>query len=143
MKYYELTYLIKADLTEEKAKALQEKIISLVQEEGGILNEANSPLKRKLAYPIKKEGQAYLATLKFQLKPDRLVSLEKKIESEKEILRYLILTKKKAEVVPEAVKAIPVSRKGEKAPSIPSVKQAPKKVELKEIEKKLEEILKE
>jgi ribosomal protein S6 len=142
MRYYELTYLIKAELTEEKAKEFQEKIISLIQEEGGILNEANSPFKRKLAYPIKKEGQAHLATLYFQLKADKLASLEKKVESEKEILRYLILTKKKAEVIPEAAKAIPAIRKEGEAP-VPSAKKAPKKVELKEIEKKLEEILKE
>ena len=34
MKFYELTYLISPDLSEEEIKVLQEKVTSLIQEEG-------------------------------------------------------------------------------------------------------------
>lgn len=132
MKSYELTYLILSELSEEKIKSLEEKINSLIQEEGGILGEINSPTKRKLAYSINKKDEAYLANLNFQIKPGGLNILEKKLRAEGEILRYLILTKRalKEEVKPKLSKVFP--RK---------TLEGKPKVELKEIEKKLEEIL--
>jgi len=130
MKFYELTYLISPELSEEEIRTLQEKINSLIQEEGGVLSEVNSVVRKTLAYPIEKKRVAYLAILSFQLDPERLGSLEKKIKAESGILRYLILTKK----LPKRVAAMPVKK--------PRKITKPKpKVELKEIEKKLEEIL--
>lgn len=138
MKNYELTYLISPELSEEEARAFQEKIISLIKEKGGVLNEANSPIKKRLAYQIKKQGQAYLAILNFQLNPEELAGLEKKIKLENKILRYLILTKKVTKIIPKAVRVRPVTKKLKE-----TVSEKEKKVELKEIEKKLEEILSE
>jgi len=137
MKTYELTYLIAGDISGETAKEIQGKVASFIQEEGGVLLEENSLLKRKLAYPIKKstlptqQSQAYLAFLNFQIQPENLTNLEKKLKAEGQILRYLILVKKKVKAIPEAVKISPKK--------VPVGKE--KKVELKEIEKKLEEIL--
>ena len=131
MKDYELTYLISAELSNEEVTSFQEKIVSFIQNEGGILIEKIAPLKKALSYPIKKQIQAYLAVLNFQLNPEKLADFEKKIKAEDQILRYLILIKPKIEVV----KAVPKKFVPKKAPE--------KKVELKEIEKKLEEILKE
>ena len=137
MKSYELTYLISADLTEEEAKQFQDKVTSLIQAEGGILAAGSTILRKKLAYPIKKQTQAFLAILTFQLEPIKLIDLEKKLKLENQMLRYLILIK-------PPVKEMPARRK--KVPEIVPKKPFPpseKKVELKEIEKKLEEILKE
>lgn len=136
MKNYELTYLISADLSEEEVKVFSQKITSLIQEEEGILSRINPPIRKKLAYPIKKQIQAYLASLIFQLNPEKLAILEKKLKSENQILRYLILTKKEFKIVPKAAEIFPISKKPRKA-----VLKKEKKVELKEIEKKLEEIL--
>lgn len=133
MKEYELTYLISSELSEEKAKEFQNKITSFVQEEGGVLAGENLLLKRSLAYPIKKETRAYLAVLNFQISPEKLAGLEKKLKLEKQIIRYLLLIKAK-------LKKIRAMRR-KFIPKIAPEKE--KKAELKEIEKKLEEILKE
>jgi len=130
MKYYELTYLISPDLSEEEAKSCQEKIISLIQEVGGTLGEVKTPVRKKMAYPVRKKSSngAYLSTLNFHLDPEKLGSLEKKLKSEQKILRYLILKKKILKKIPEIL--------------IEKPKRIVRpKVELKEIEKKLEEIL--
>jgi small subunit ribosomal protein S6 len=127
MKQYELTYLITPDITEEQAKDFQNKVITSLQEEGGILTEAGVIFKKKLAYPIKKNLQAYLAVLTFQLDAGKLANLEKNLKAESQILRYIILTK------------TPVKEKLVRIKKAPPPKE--KKVELKEIEKKLEEIL--
>jgi len=94
MKLYELTYLISPDLSEEEIKEFQKKIVSLIKEKGGILNEVGLIIKQTLAYPIKKFSQAYLTTLNFQLEAEKISDLEKKFRTENFILRYLIFSKK-------------------------------------------------
>jgi small subunit ribosomal protein S6 len=134
MNNYELTYLISPELSEEEAKNIQEKTISLLQKEGGALNEVKLPIKKKLAYLIKKQREAFLCDFNFYLEPEKLGGLEKVLKSEKKILRYLILAKPKIKITKVRKRQIKV---------ISNVPAKEKKVELKEIEKKLEEILKE
>ena len=134
MHFYELAYLISPELPEEELKSLQEKINSLIQKGAGVLNEIKLPIKKKLAYPIKKQREAFLINFNFYLEPEKLGSLEKELKSEKKILRYLILARPKSKIA-----------KVRKRPAkvIPKIPAKEKKVELKEIEKKLEEILRE
>lgn len=127
MKTYEFTYLIKPNLLKEDINSLQETIKSFIKEEEGSIVRINPPLKKNLAYPIKKNKDAFLADLTFDLNPDKLDSLEKKIKSEKRIIRYLLLKKK---LLKKKLKVRATRKPQPKA-----------KVELKEIEKKLEEIL--
>lgn len=132
MKYYELTYLISAHLSQEELKKVTEKINSLIQKEGGFLDELKNPFQQKLAYPIKKEERAYLSSLTFHLLPEKLKNLENKLKTLPEILRFLLLTKKVEKIEISTKKILPKIKKPQKKE---------KKVELEEIEKKLEEIL--
>lgn len=132
MQRYELTYLISDEIPEEEVKSLQNKVTSLIQEEGGFLDKENVFLRRKLAYPIKGRTQAYLTVSDFQLNPEKLADFEKKLKETAQIIRYLILIKKS----PRPMKISPRVRK-------PKEVTEEKKVELKEIEQKLEEILNE
>ena len=137
MKLYEFTYLISPESSEDDLKTLQEKINSLIQNEGGILDEVAAPLKKDLAYPIKKQTSAYLTTLVFRLSSEKLENLEKKIKAEDKILRYSVLIKPRVKEIPMRRKKLP--KKVEVFPK----KITKPKAELKEIEKKLEEILEE
>ncbi len=128
MRYYELAYLISPDLSEEDAKKLHQELISLIQEKGGLLDLLKDPEKINLSYPIQKREQAYLASIVFYLKPEEIQNFDKKLKSNSEILRFLLFIRKKPKT-PETKK--------EK----PKVKQPQKKAELKDIDKKLEEIL--
>ena len=137
MKHYELTYLISPELSKEEADSLSKEINSLIQEKQGILEKTIPVLKKQLAYPVKKKTIAHLASSFFQIKPEGLKELKKQIESEPKILRYLLLTttKAKLKIAPKTIRTPLVIKKTKEV--IPK-----KKVELKEIEKKLEEILK-
>ena len=139
MKLYELTCLLSPKLTEEELKNFSEKIFSFVQENEGIPTENLSAkekiAKKKLGSPIRKERQAYLNILNFYFDPQKIEKLKTKLNSENQILRYIILTKK----LPKKAK---ISRTLSQAPKIEKkVKTPSEKVDLKEIEKKLEEIL--
>ena len=132
MKLYELTYLISPDISEEELKIFQEKINSFLEEEGGKSEGLKLPIRKRLAYPIKKKNEAYLGILNFYLSPEKLEIFEKKLKKEPKILRYLLLKER----LPKKIE-IPRIRPKAKAPKV----KKEKKVELKEIEKKLEEIL--
>lgn len=147
MKHYELTCLVSPQLSEEEIKDFQEKISSFAREQGGILTSFNNKnaIKRKLGYPIKTKGrprlivkEAYLAILSFSLEPAKIVELDKKLKSETQIIRYLLLTKTPPKSKIEVPKILPKAQEART-----KGKPGEVKVELKEIEKKLEEILKE
>lgn len=123
MRTYELSYLIDPEISRQELADLTKKISDLIEKEGGQIQEKSLAFRRQLAYPIRKKNQAFLVSLDFYLEPSKIPFLEKKIKEEEKIFRYLIFSKKK--------KILPLIPK----------KIVKKKVELKELEKKLEEIL--
>jgi small subunit ribosomal protein S6 len=125
MRYYQLAYLLSPELKKEEIEKIQKDLTSFFEKEG-VLDKVEEPLKRTLFYPIKKKTEAFLGAIYFYLESEMIKELEKKLRGEEKILRYLIVSEK-------APKRIKVKKKIAK----------PKKVELKEIEKKIEEILKE
>lgn len=143
MKSYELAYLISSELSEEEARAFQERIISMVKDQGGTLEDVRNPLRRRLAYSIMKQTQAYLAFFVFKTSPEALADLEKKLKEEKQILRHLIVIKKPVKPIKERVRKIKPQPEGTAAfEENKEYTEKEKKVELEEIEEKLEEILK-
>jgi ribosomal protein S6 len=125
MRYYQLAYLLSPELKKEEVENIKKHLTTFFEKEG-ILDKVEEPLKRTLFYPIKKKTEAFLGTVYFYLDPEKIEGLEKKLKEEEKILRYLIVSEK-------APKKIKIEKKIKK----------PEKVELKEIEKKIEEILKE
>lgn len=148
MKFYEISYLVSPQSSLEELKSLEERISSLIQNEGGFLNEIQAPTKKNLAFSMKqiektktgvfsgskKQKEAFLSSLNFYLMPEKLVNLEKQLKNENQILRFLILSKKIIKKFEPGRKPIKMIEKKEE-------KTKKEKIELKDIEKKLEEIL--
>ncbi|TSC75349.1 MAG: 30S ribosomal protein S6 [Parcubacteria group bacterium Gr01-1014_30] len=132
MKHYALTFLTSPELSEQELNSLQEKIISFLHQEGGVLGEKSRPIRKQLPSPIQKKAQAFLWSFDFSLEPTLLESLKQKLSAENQILRYTLLGAKPR----SAFKKVPreetfaLRKKEEKG-----------KVEISQIEKKLEEIL--
>lgn len=156
MKQYELNYIISPELKIEEAEGLASEISALLQKEGGVIIKAESPAPKTLSYPIKKQGTGFQVGLEFNFEPEKLSILEEKIRKDLRILRYLMFVKKP----PRKEREKRTKKTGEEKPSFvpafasPSHKasdeqrkasegKVEKKVELKDIEEKLEEILKE
>jgi ribosomal protein S6 len=128
MDNYELTYLISPDTSSSDILSIQEKIKSFIGQSEGSIIRTTEPIRKLLAYPIKKRGEAFMGDLTFTVAADKLKDFKKSLDAEGSIIRYVLLLKK-------------VSRKPVKSsPKRKDTKLQPK-VELKEIEKKLEEIL--
>lgn len=121
-KHYELTYTTSKNLRAEESDALLERVTSLLPQA-----------------MVLKKGYDFFS-LEFYAEPDQIQDLGKKLKADAQIVRFMILVKKlaKAELKP--------SRRMTKEPLIKSTeieKMRKQKVELKEIGKKLDEILKE
>lgn len=140
MNLYELAYLIRDDIPEEEVKEIENNILGFLRDEEGFVINQNSLLRKKLAYPIKKQIRAYLADITFKLPPGKILSLDKKIKSDNRILRHLLITKKEMGMMPEKKRRMPLFRKTG-VPSLATETAKEKKIDLKDIDQKLEEIL--
>lgn len=133
MKYYDLSYLISPELSEKEAKDFSQQIADFLPKGGAVLDKGRSPFKMRLAYPIKKKQEAYLTCLNFFATPEKIKSFREKFNAEPKILRFLLFSEK--------LPKFKVAKKIRELPKVPRQRPLEKKVELKEIEKKLREIL--
>lgn len=140
VKNYELTYLLSPELPEEEIKSLQEKINSLIQKEGSFINGEGIAPRRRSSFSQKKQKEVLLVNLNFQFPQEKMEGLEKELYSEKKILRYLFKVKSsgKETQLRRRRRRMPPQGQG---PSEEIAKKPKTKVEFKEIEKKLDEIL--
>ncbi len=141
-KNYELAYLLPPSIAEGEVLTHAGKITTLIEGAGGMIRHAEEPRKRKLAYPVKKEVNAYFGWTTFAISPENLAALKKKIVSEEKILRHL-LVEEEIETKPQFIRPFPVRHQ----PVRPSVAPHPaepkleEKLDLEALDKKLEEIL--
>ena len=139
MTKYELTYLITPEASEQDLTTIDQKIGGFIAEQGGTIEKTERPKRIELSYPIKEKQEALLAVIIFSLEPDKLASFEKNIKAGSKILRYILSIKKDPKKVTERVYKKPVITEVTEE-KIPTIEE--KKVELKEIDQKIEEILK-
>jgi len=157
MKQYELSYLISPELSNEDVVAFGEKINSVLQDNGAVLGKLLAEKKIKLGYPIKKKVSAFIKTITFHIAPNKLIEVEKALKEKPEILRYFILCPKEIKIVEkelifktkeaepeaksEATEAIPVSDEPKEEAKETIEEKTKEKVEFKDIDAKLKEIL--
>lgn len=132
MKTYELTYLATPSLTEEEAQEYHGKIKKIIEKEKGVLGKEQEPLKKDLAYPIKKESKSYLACVDFESTEESANKVSKEIKKEKNVLRHIIARKEFSKVN---------EKQEERKRKRKSKSLKPEKTKLKEIDKKIDEIL--
>ena len=130
---YELTYLINAGLQEIDSADLIKKIKQTIIQLNGEITQEITGQKIRLAYQIKKQQEGFLICLNFQIAPENLEKVEQQLKHEKDILRYLITIKK-------ILKPKTISQKAKTKAASRPIKD---KAEMKELDKKIEEILNE
>jgi len=146
MKNYELSSLISSQLSEENIKSFSEKISALIKSEGAESINAKNPSRRRIGYAIKKERQAWFSVISFDLQPEKIEYLKTGLKALPEILRFMILNQKPVSEL--AINKILENKEPKAETTEKNLGQTPEikepkeeKVELEEIDKKLEEIL--
>lgn len=153
MLFYEINLLISPNFTEDEISAFVAKTEADLQKNGKIVS-GDKPERKKLAYPVEDQIEAWFYF--FQLRPEvedkktMLDSIEKMFKEEKEIVRYLIIKKdtKKTEA-PAKPQRMRIRKDEVKAEETTATEEAEpvkeekpkKKVQLEEIDEKLNEML--
>lgn len=159
MKTYDLTYIISPETSSEEIEAFTKDIESFVQSKMGVIIKQTTPFAKTLAYPIKKFASGFIGSLEFQIEPEVLEELKNKLSKDKKINRHMIVIKYPVKALKlrrsknkdiesfvaqkEPTKNIVIEKKQDE-PIIKTeeeIKKESKKVELKDIEQKLEELL--
>jgi small subunit ribosomal protein S6 len=111
---YEILYIVRADLDDDKVQDIVKRVNTLIEKAGGTLERTNIWGKRKLAYEVKHQKEGAYILQDFQIGPDRIPELEAALKITEEVLRHLVVRKPErpaptpvapppAEVVPEPV----------------------------------------
>lgn len=91
MNEYEIVYVIKPDLPNEKQVVKVERIHGLITENGGEVKNNEDWGKRVLAYEIKHYSEGFYGLTTFRLPPQSVKSLKERLNIDEEILRYQIV----------------------------------------------------
>lgn len=99
MKLYETGLLIAPNLSEEDTERVIGQVAEIIsQREGKLVNQERWG-KRRLAYPIKRHGEAFYVFFHYEGKADIPLELERRFKQTDTVLRYLTLQKDITETV--------------------------------------------
>ena len=93
MRDYEVLYIVRADLEDEKVQDAVKRVNTLIERSGGAIERTNLWGKRKLAYEVKHQKEGSYVLQDFQIEPSRVPELEAALKITEEVLRHLIVRK--------------------------------------------------
>ncbi len=160
-KNYELTFILSPNLEEKEINSFEKEIEENIKSFKGSIKgksalsmSGKSPEKHTFSYPIKNFQSGYYWTINFSFNPEKLKELYSALKHKKEILRYIITVAVEKTLLKKPAKSRKVEIKGskklakeitekeiEKIKKVSKKKKDEKKIELKDIDKKLDEIL--
>ena len=102
---YETLFAVSGNLAEDDAKAVVEKFVTLINENGSDVN-VNEWGKRRFAYPINYVTEGYYVLVSYKSEPSFPLELERVLGITEGVIRYMTTTKiEKAAKSEEAVVA--------------------------------------
>lgn len=93
MRKYELMFVIRPDLDEEKMVAVEEKFTALINNNGGEIVTLDKWGKRRLAYEINDYREGFYILVNFKGEARTAQELDRVMKITDEILRFMILSK--------------------------------------------------
>ena len=105
MRLYETGFLVSPGLTEEEAEAIVQQMAEVVSQKAGKMSRIEKWGKRRMAYPIKRQGEAYYVFFHYESGPDAPLELARRFRQMDTILRHLTLVKETQQNVRKKKKA--------------------------------------
>ncbi|MDO8676749.1 MAG: 30S ribosomal protein S6 [Candidatus Azambacteria bacterium] len=142
---YEMSFLLTPEISEDKLDFEYAELKKLILESGGEATQINPLENRRLAYPIKKQNQAYLGVVYFNIDSDGLDKMKSNLALNTKVLRFLILTHSTSSgLMLSRVEALNKPNKPTAAPLPTTLPSEEKTTEIpsESFDKKLESILK-
>lgn len=140
LKRYELAYLLSQHIQEDEKLLSAGKLAKLIEEVGGTIRHQEIPQKRRLAFPVRKEHMAYFGWITFAAARETPADLRKRLKFNESLLRYSIVEEEEMPLRTRPLRVLPTTTLP--AQVRPAAADAPEaKLDLEELDKKLEEIL--
>lgn len=86
MSIYEITFIFDKD-----QKELPKKLEKYIKDSGGKVQKKDDWGVKSLAYPIKKHEEAHFLYFEVEMDTEMVKTLERKIQLDEELLRYLVV----------------------------------------------------
>jgi small subunit ribosomal protein S6 len=127
MNKYELALVVSAKLDSEAIAATVQKAKDYIERFGGTIGEVEEWGKRKLAYEIQKQTEAYYFFINFDAELQVPAQLESVMRIMDKVLRYLVLAKDENDTFKVAPEKAPAAEEAEEAPveEVPAEEEAP------------------
>ncbi len=93
MRDYEVLYIVRADLDDDKVQDVVKRVNTLIERSGGAAERTNIWGKRKLAYEVKHQKDGSYVLQDFRIDQGRIPELEAALKITEEVLRHLIVRK--------------------------------------------------
>jgi len=145
--HFELLYIVPNKYAEDELPRVTDKVKKEITERNGNITYSEDWGKLRLAYPIGPYHYGYYTLMEFDLSPDKVSGLARALKLSDEILRHQIVKKKiktAKQIETEQKIARKIAAKTAKleseAPAEKKEKEK-KKVDLKELDEKLDKIL--
>ncbi|HJJ05072.1 MAG TPA: 30S ribosomal protein S6 [Clostridiaceae bacterium] len=90
MNKYESVVIINPSIDEEGVKTLVEKFTNLINNDGK-LEKVENLGKRKLAYEVKKQKEAYYEVFYFEANPELIFELERNYRITDEVIKFMTI----------------------------------------------------
>jgi small subunit ribosomal protein S6 len=91
MRQYEVMYVLRPDLEEEKVKATIARYSDVVTSFGGEVTNIQEMGKRRLAYEIKKFRDGYYIVMNFKANADAVAEAERLMKINDDVIRFLFV----------------------------------------------------
>ena len=92
MNKYESVIIINPNCTDEALKALESKFTGLINQNGKVESFENMG-KKKLAYDIKKNSEAFYMLINFEAEPSSIAELERNYRITDDVLKFIVVKK--------------------------------------------------
>ena len=102
---YELCFLLNPNLGEEDVEKEADAVEEIIRKNNGEVVKRELWGRKKLAYPINKKEEAIYYLFYFKTTPSSIIEIRENLKSRQNILRHLILQRKKLPGEVENVKS--------------------------------------
>ena len=139
MKKYELALVVSAKLDNEGVAAVVDNAKQLIERFGGQVSEVEEWGKRKLAYEIQKQTEAFYFFVQFEADTTAPAEIESRMRIMENVLRYLVIRKDENDTFKVTPEKAPAAETAEEAEAEETVEEAPEAPEVPAEEAETEE----
>ena len=139
MNKYELALVVSAKLDNEGVAAVVDNAKQLIERFGGQVSEVEEWGKRKLAYEIQKQTEAFYFFVQFEADTTAPAEIESRMRIMENVLRYLVIRKDENDTFKVTPEKAPVAETAEEAEAEEAVEEAPEAPEVPAEEAETEE----